>query len=202
MDKFNEIYLNILNEWGYIRNGRSGYGGYTYHEYNINTVISAVKEVTNNGTSPWVKGETGSKILRTCKLIDKDPNRSNQTVTEDDKKLYEYWRVMVKQKPTSFNKKIADVLLTILAEHPVISQEDVGAAAYGIYIALKDNYTAPTVEQPAGMSAYTVGSKVSNLKIIIARTGAMCPPPWVCEKDFGESVGIKPKQATLRLPVF
>lgn len=52
-DKFTEIYLNIITE--------------TFFRYYFDTVLATTIEVTNEGKDPWVKGESGAKILQKIK---------------------------------------------------------------------------------------------------------------------------------------
>ena len=52
-DEFTKAYLNIITE--------------AYYRYSFDTVLAITIEVTNEGKDPWVKGESGSKILQKIK---------------------------------------------------------------------------------------------------------------------------------------
>lgn len=55
IDKFTEAYLNIISE--------------AFYRYNYNEVLIATLEITNEGKDPWVKGETGAKVLQQLKNV-------------------------------------------------------------------------------------------------------------------------------------
>ena len=55
IDKFTEVYLNIITE--------------AFYRYKYDEVLVATLEITNEGKDPWIKGETGAKVLQQLKNV-------------------------------------------------------------------------------------------------------------------------------------
>ena len=80
IDKFTEVYLNIITE--------------AFYRYDYNEVLIATLEVTNEGKDPWVKGETGVKVLQQLKNVGGPESLGGREIFTDKgvSGSHEYWK--------------------------------------------------------------------------------------------------------------
>ena len=171
MNEFTKVYLNIITE---------AWDRFEYYD-----IIKAVKNVTNDCKDPWVKGESGSKVLALLKesgshtrgnerirhsaLLDEN---DYEIIANDDTYITMYWRSRSKSGSEFDNSAFHSIWTYCSANDArkfnVVAQE-VGKIAYAVWKALnsRNNKIEKNLKEfdEKGFD-YQEGQKVENLDLI------------------------------------
>jgi hypothetical protein len=169
-NEFKEAYLNIITE--------------AWDRFDYYDIIKAVKNITNDCKDPWVKGETGSKVLALLKeagghtrgrerikfssLLD---DNDYEIIANDDTYITMYWRGRSKSgsdfDSSAFRSIWSYCSANEYGKSDVVAQE-VGKLAYAIWKALnsRNNKIEKNLQtfEEKGFD-YQVGQKVENLEL-------------------------------------
>ena len=172
MDTFVDAYLNIITE--------------AWDRFDYYDIIKAVKNITNECKDPWVKGESGSKVLALLKesgghtrgserirhsvLLDEN---DYEIIANDDTYITMYWKGRSKSGSEFDNSAFRSIWTYCSAndyrKSNVVAQE-VGKIAYAVWKALnsRNNKIEKNLKEfdEKGFD-YQEGQKVENLDLII-----------------------------------
>lgn len=172
MNRFIDAYLNIITE--------------AWDRFDYYDIIKAVKNITNECKDPWVKGESGSKVLALLKqsgghkrgnerirhsvLLDEN---DYEIIANDDTYITMYWKCRSKSGSEFDNSAFRSVWAYCSAndyrKSEVVAQE-VGKLAYAVWKALnsRNNKIEKNLKEfdEKGFD-YQEGQKVENIDLII-----------------------------------
>lgn len=172
MNTFINAYLNIITE--------------AWDRFDYYDIIKAVKNITNECKDPWVKGESGSKVLALLKeagshtrgnerirhstLLDEN---DYEIIANDDTYITMYWRGRSKSGSEFDNSAFRSIWTYCSAndyrKSDVVAQE-VGKLAYAVWKALnsRNNKIEKNLKEfdEKGFD-YQEGQKVENLDLIV-----------------------------------